>query len=871
MDKIKQNIDISIADLNAIARIGYWQLDTSSDTYLLDDISCEITQLPNGTTLSTKEKPPFCPTGNKWAVIQETLAKAIEQKSSFNHEVELFLSDGNSIWVLLIGKGNYDEGGNCVNVSGMVQDITIRKNSEIELFKKNEILNYTENKASLGHWKWDLKSNVITCSRNISRIIGSPDGEKITIEILTEGIHPGDKKQVQDHLKNSVESKTFTPLLHRYILEDGTERIIQVLGEPLFNKAEELTGFMCSSQDITAKKRFEDELFEKNKLFLTAQQKAHFGYWLWNLTTDLFSCSENMADALGFERNVEFTMSDLLKDIPQENQKDILDTLNKTIETKSFVEFTHPIYMHGELRHIKVTGEVYTDLEGNILTILGISQDITDQKNFENELISKNQLLGFAEQITKIGNWQWDLNTNKIKWSTNLYRIFEREDNLPIVFDIYYSYIHPEDRERVSAIIDTILESKDFERVIHRILLENGKIKTVELLAMAIRDQYGNAIEMLGTLQDVSEQRAEEMKFKGLLESAPNATLILDEGNIIQMINKQAERLFKYTPEELVGSNIDLLIPSRFDEKRAPLREAFYANPTVKTYDMGAGLHMLNKDGKEIPVQVTLGPLQIEGGLLLSVVIRDITEEKLHQENIIKAKEDLETLTQELTTQNHQLADFTQITSHNLRAPVSNLNSLLDIYKMMDNEEDQKELFKKFEIVIAHLTLTLNTLIEALTAKNHTSLERSEVSFGATLTKTKEIFTAEISNSKAIIKSNFAKVDSIRYHKIYLESIFQNLIGNALKYKSRERVPELEISSKIDNGKTILSFKDNGLGIDLEKHGHKIFGLNKVFHNHPEAKGIGLFMTKTQIEAMGGKITVSSKVDEGTTFNIHFI
>ncbi|WP_446050884.1 PAS domain-containing protein, partial [Zobellia laminariae] len=271
MDKITQHIDVSIADLNAIARIGYWQLDTSSDTYTLDDISCEITQLPNGTTLSTKEKPPFCPTGNKWAVIQETLAKAIEQKSSFNHEVELFLPEGNTIWVLLIGKGNYDEDGSCVNVSGMVQDITVRKNSEIELFKKNEILNYTENKASLGHWKWDLNSNVITCSRNISRIVGFPDGEQITIEQLTERVHPEDKKKVQDHLNNAVKTKSFTTLLHRYILIDGTERIIQVLGEPLLNDADELTGFMCSSQDITAKKHFEDELFEKNKLFLTSQ------------------------------------------------------------------------------------------------------------------------------------------------------------------------------------------------------------------------------------------------------------------------------------------------------------------------------------------------------------------------------------------------------------------------------------------------------------------------------------------------------------------------------------------------------------------------------------------------------------------------
>ncbi|MGS0528192.1 PAS domain-containing protein [Zobellia nedashkovskayae] len=119
---------------------------------------------------------------------------------------------------------------------------------------------------------------------------------------------------------------------------------------------------------------------KKNKLFLTAQQKAHFGYWQWDFATDLFSCSLNMADALGIERNVEFTKSDLLKDVPPENLQDILDVLDETIETKSFVEFTHPIVMRGKLRQIKVTGEVYTDTDGDILNILGISQDITESK-----------------------------------------------------------------------------------------------------------------------------------------------------------------------------------------------------------------------------------------------------------------------------------------------------------------------------------------------------------------------------------------------------------------------------------------------------------------------------------------------------------
>lgn len=129
---------------------------------------------------------------------------------------------------------------------------------------------------------------------------------------------------------------------------------------------------------------------------------------------------------------------------------------------------------------------------------------------------------------------------------------------------------------------------------------------------------------------------------------------------------------------------------------------------------------------------------------------------------------------------------------------------------------------------------------------------------------------SQISDSGALIKGDFSAIDVVSYNPIYMESIFQNLIGNAIKYKHPERNPEIIVTSEIENGVVKLSFKDNGLGIDLKKHGHKLFGLNKVFHRHPEAKGVGLFMTKAQVEAMGGKISAESQVGKGSIFSVEF-
>ena len=282
-------------------------------------------------------------------------------------------------------------------------------------------------------------------------------------------------------------------------------------------------------------------------------------------------------------------------------------------------------------------------------------------------------------------------------------------------------------------------------------------------------------------------------------------------------------------------------------------------------------LYGLNKKGEEIPIQISLSPLQTEEGLLVSAAIRDITKQKLAESKLIEAKENLEQIAQKLSKQNKQLADFTHITSHNLRAPVANLNSLMELYNMSDSEAERLDLLDKFETVIQHLTLTLNTLVEALKTKiTDTSENLENVDLNDVLKNTNEILSGVILKSGAIVKGDFSKVSAIPYNKVYMESIFLNLVGNAIKYKSETRTPEIFITSEIENKKIKLKFKDNGLGIDLEKHGNKLFGLNKVFHRHPEAKGVGLFMTKTQIEAMGGDISATSAINIGTTFTINF-
>ena len=254
----------------------------------------------------------------------------------------------------------------------------------------------------------------------------------------------------------------------------------------------------------------------------------------------------------------------------------------------------------------------------------------------------------------------------------------------------------------------------------------------------------------------------------------------------------------------------------------------------------------------------------------LSNELIDINKELLSSaELILKQKSQLEEFNQHLENKNRQLSSFAHIASHNLRAPVSNLMALKDFYKESIDLEDKGMLFSKVEIVISHLNETLSELIESVKIQGNKGIKHDPIIFDSIFHKTLEILDNQILDSKAVVTSNFSEFPNIKYPKLYMESIMLNLLSNSIRYSSPDRIAKIHFSTEINNNNDVMFIaKDNGLGIDLQKHGHKLFGLNNTFHRHPDSKGVGLFMTKTQIEAIGGSIAVESEVEKGTTFKI---
>lgn len=257
-------------------------------------------------------------------------------------------------------------------------------------------------------------------------------------------------------------------------------------------------------------------------------------------------------------------------------------------------------------------------------------------------------------------------------------------------------------------------------------------------------------------------------------------------------------------------------------------------------------------------------------GRLNQIDIKRIEAENKIIKTNINLEKKVHDRTIHLTRQNKQLEDFANIISHNLRGPVSNLNSLLDFYKDGKTIEEKDEMMAMIEKTVHNIENTLNELLEVVSIKHQSKNKREIIAFETIFSKITETFQGQILKSKAVVTADFSRAPKIEYSTTYLESIMQNLLSNALKYHSPERTPIIHFETNEINNKTILTVSDNGLGIDLSKNKDHVFGLHKTFHKHPEAKGVGLFITKAQIEAMGGKISIKSEQNQGTTFKIVF-
>jgi PAS domain S-box-containing protein len=347
-----------------------------------------------------------------------------------------------------------------------------------------------------------------------------------------------------------------------------------------------------------------------------------------------------------------------------------------------------------------------------------------------------------------------------------------------------------------------------------------------------------------------------------IVNSSDDAIIGMTMDKTINSWNPGAEKVFGYTSKEVIGKPIQLIIPPNLHEEERIISENLGLGKPVSHFETCR----IKKDGKIIDVSITVSPITDESGEAIgfSKIIRDITLRK-------NLEEERDKMIADLVQRNRDLEQFSYIISHNLRTPVANIlgiSNLMQSSELLPSEEEE---------LLLGLNKSVSGLDDIIKDLNDILQTKKEINEAKVLVNlTDIIFTIQSNISHLILKENvnfsvdFSPKNEFLTIKSYLYSIFYNLISNSIKYKHPERDPVIEIKSRLKDKGIEIRYKDNGLGIDLEKQGNQVFGLYKRFHFHREGKGMGLFMVKTQIEALGGKVSIKSEVNHGTEFIIEF-
>ena len=488
-----------------------------------------------------------------------------------------------------------------------------------------------------------------------------------------------------------------------------------------------------------------------------------------------------------------------------------------------------------------------------------------EEKLLKNEMKFKTIIdqapIGFAIINTRSGNV---MEANK-KYCDMFGFNFEEIKQMDVT-----SLTHPNDLAKILEYIKSLDEGKITEFSMEkRCITKTGEVIWVNLSVSQLFESNEKPTSHIAFVIDITERKEAEAlieksqaRFKSLIDTIDGIVWEYDlETKSSTFISKKIENLLGYLVEEYSES------PEFWEDHIHPEDREFALALSAKENKNHVNhdyeYRMLKKNGEIIWVRDIINYVFENGKPVISRgIMIDITIMK-------EAEKNLSNSLQLVTEQNKRLLNFSYIVSHNLRSHTSNIESIISLIESAESEEERNEMMQLLKSVSNSLDETMKHLNEVVNINTNINLVTKPLNLIKYIDKAKEVLSEQILSNKVTLTTNIPEDATINYNSAYLESILYNLISNAIRYRHPQRKPIISINLYQQNDKTIIEVSDNGIGIDLVRNADKIFGMYKTFSSNSDARGIGLFITKNQVDAMGGSITVDSIPNEGTTFKIY--
>jgi PAS domain S-box-containing protein len=602
----------------------------------------------------------------------------------------------------------------------------------------------------------------------------------------------------------------------------------------------------------------------KLELYFKAAQSAKIGIWKLNLKTNqVFWDAVTKCILEVPEDFIPVQGSGITFYTAGEHKDKIEYLLEKAITLGISFEDTFQITTaKNNIRYVECICQVEVK-DGKPFQLLGTFQDITKNQNLINELqlnVEKfSSIFSSANDAIIIIDTQDGIISD---CNTRASELTEYH-NLELI-GLNNSELFPiKHREKGDIFISDHLIRNDYTVNETSIITKSGAIIPVEV-ASGKKFMVNNKTYLVCFFRNISERKNvdRQLNLLSLAASETTDTIVIanPKGEAI-WANNAYLNLTGLTIEEVIGQKPGYLSkgPETDVQATAIMRKAIQDKKSIK-------IIILNYNTKKEKYWFELNITTVfdsKNNLINFIGVgRNVTFR-------IEKERKLKQLLAVTSQQNKKLYNFTHIVSHNIRSHTSNLAMIVDVIENTENTVEKLSYFDLFKEGTEKLSETIEYLNEIITIQQKTNIEKTKIPLKNEIEKTKKALSLLIRESQITITHSIPTELLVNAIPAYLDSILLNLFSNAIKYKSPKRKPILEIGYEVNENFTIITFRDNGLGLNVQKNSHKIFGMYKTFHGNEDAKGIGLFITKNQLEAMGGKIEVESEVDLGSVFKIY--
>lgn len=498
-----------------LARLGSWEWDPQSNILRISEETRRICGLaPDHEEIDNDLITAMIPEEDQDRVTS-LLNAAVSRGESYTHEHSLIWPSGEIRWLLEQAEPLYDENTGKTRVIGTVQDITERKAAEQELLDLTHSLTEAQRIAHIGNWFWDSANDDLVWSDETCRIFGyAPGKATLDYDQFISRVHPDDREKVDAAVEGGRNQQQPYDVIFRIIRPNGEERVVHESGEYALDAQGRFIGMAGTVQDITEQHAAQRDLAETAQRLGAAMHLARIGSWEWDPESSRLKMSDETLHICGLgPEHGEVDNEFLMAMIPAEEQARILDLMDHAaFHGEPYTNEYHIVRPNGDRRTVIENGTAFHDDRTGRVKLIGTIQDITERKLVEEELARTVKRLDDAQTAARIGNWEWDAETNRDWWSEQQFRNYGIEAPAGFVpGDNFLQFAHPADREAARQAVDRSAETGTPLDMEYRAIGADGVERMLWVYGVTENDTDGRVIRTVGTTQDITIRKRAEL------------------------------------------------------------------------------------------------------------------------------------------------------------------------------------------------------------------------------------------------------------------------------------------------------------------------------------------------------------------------